>query len=270
MVAAMRRGGEDWRPSFCRVGTGFEASWAGSPSVSPPGGSVARQMPYSHTNGHIDGRPCCTPRWGRELGIGSARHRSVRDSSVRVGNPFDTPALLLVVAPPFFNPGGLVRLRELPGTPEDPLNWVPLVCSCRVSTNRHLPLAWARGPQPWRPRDGRHETTRRSNSNADEEPPAKRPRLKLNLREPSPTDGDTIAVSRPKRTSAARRRYSEDVVTLDNEAKEPTVKQSPATSSGLSSPVSVTASVRSGMLSIKTNHATRNAAHLVGGECRAK
>lgn len=114
------------------------------------------------------------------------------------------------------------------------------------------------------------KTTRRSNSNADEEPPAKRPRLKLNLRKPSSTDGDTIAVSRPKRTSATRRRYSEDVVMLDDEAEEPAVKQSPATSSGLSSPVSVTASVRSGVLSIKTNHATRNVAHLAGGECCAK
>jgi hypothetical protein len=57
---------------------------------------------------------------------------------------------------------------------------------------------------------------------------------------------------------------------LDDEAEEPTVKQSPATSSGLSPPGSVTALVRSGVLSIKTNHATRNAAHLVGGECRAK
>jgi hypothetical protein len=31
-------------------------------------------------------------------------------------------------------------------------------CSCRVGTNRHLlHLAWARPPEPWQPRDGRHE-----------------------------------------------------------------------------------------------------------------
>jgi hypothetical protein len=43
---------------------------------------------------------------------------------------------------------------------------------------------------------------------------------------------------------------------LDDEVEETEVKQSPATSSGLSSPVSVTASVRSGILSIKTKYAT--------------
>ena len=45
---------------------------------------------------------------------------------------------------------------------------------------------------------------------------------------------------------------------LDDDAEETTVKQSPAASSGLSSPISVTASVGSGMLSIKTKYATRN------------
>ena len=94
-------------------------------------------------------------------------------------------------------------------------------------------------------------TTRRSNSNADQEPPAKRPRLKLNLRKPSSNDGDTIAVSRPKRASATRSRYSEDAVMLDDEVEEIKVKPSPSPSSGLSSPVSVTASVRSGVLSVK-------------------
>jgi hypothetical protein len=98
-------------------------------------------------------------------------------------------------------------------------------------------------------------TTRRSSSIADQEPPAKRPRLKLNLRKPSSNDGDTIAVSRPKRASAARSLYSEDVVMLDDEVEETQVKQSPAASSELSSPISVTASVRSGMLTIKnTKH----------------
>ena len=45
---------------------------------------------------------------------------------------------------------------------------------------------------------------------------------------------------------------------LDDELEESTVKQSPAASSGLSSPISVTASVRSVMLSLKTKYAPRH------------
>lgn len=87
--------------------------------------------------------------------------------------------------------------------------------------------------------------TTRSNSSTSQEPPAKKPRLKLNLRKPSSNDGDTIAVSRPKRASAGRSRYSEEVVVSDDEVEEVTeVKQSPAASSGLSSPVSAPASVK--------------------------
>ena len=87
--------------------------------------------------------------------------------------------------------------------------------------------------------------TTRSNSSTSQEPPAKKPRLKLNLRKPSSNDGDTIAVSRPKRASAGRSRYSEDVVVSDDEVEEITeVKQSPAASSGLSSPISAPASVK--------------------------
>jgi hypothetical protein len=65
------------------------ASWAGSPSVSPPGGSVARQMPYYHTNGQLDGRPCCTPRWGRAVGF-EGRDQVSEGSSVRGASSFDT------------------------------------------------------------------------------------------------------------------------------------------------------------------------------------
>lgn len=87
--------------------------------------------------------------------------------------------------------------------------------------------------------------TTRSNSSTSQEPPAKKPRLKLNLRKPSSNDGDTIAVSRPKRASAGRSRYSEDVVVSDDEVEEVNeFKQSPAASSGLSSPISAPASVK--------------------------
>ena len=86
--------------------------------------------------------------------------------------------------------------------------------------------------------------TTSSNSSTSQEPPAKKPRLKLNLRKPSSNDGDTIAVSRPKRASAGRR-YSEEVVVSDDEVEEVTeVKQSPAASSGLSSPISAPAPVK--------------------------
>ena len=88
------------------------------------------------------------------------------------------------------------------------------------------------------------ERTTRSNSNASQEPPAKKPRLKLNLRKPSSNDGDTIAVSRPKRASAGRSRYSEEAIVSDDEVEEVEVKQSPAASSGLSSPVSPPTSVK--------------------------
>jgi hypothetical protein len=86
--------------------------------------------------------------------------------------------------------------------------------------------------------------TTRSNSITSQEPPAKKPRLKLNLRKPSSNDGDTIAVSRPKRASAGRSRYSEEAVISDDEVEEVKVKQSPAASSGLSSPLSPPTSVK--------------------------
>lgn len=84
----------------------------------------------------------------------------------------------------------------------------------------------------------------RSNSNASQGPPAKKPRLKLNLQKPSSNDGDTIAVSRPKRASAARSRYSEEAIVSDDEVEGVKAEQSPAASSGLSSPVSEPASVK--------------------------
>lgn len=86
--------------------------------------------------------------------------------------------------------------------------------------------------------------TTRSNSNASQEPPAKRPRLKLNLRKPSSNDGDTIAVSRPKRVSAGRSRYSEHAIESEDEVDNVTIERSPAASSGLSSPISASTSVK--------------------------
>lgn len=94
--------------------------------------------------------------------------------------------------------------------------------------------------------------TTRSNSNASQEPPAKKPRLKLNLRKPSSNDGDTIAVSRPKRASAGRSRYSEEAILSDDEVEDVTVKQSPAASSGLSSPVSAPTSVKEEVVATDT------------------
>ncbi|KXT16311.1 hypothetical protein AC579_3760 [Pseudocercospora musae] len=74
-----------------------------------------------------------------------------------------------------------------------------------------------------------------------EPPPAKKPRLKINLRwpVPKPDYSDTIAVSRPRRQ--ARKRYSETVGDVDVETTEvmPEIVSekaaSPAPSSGLSS-----------------------------------
>lgn len=122
----------------------------------------------------------------------------------------------------------------------------------KVSTAkiRKYKLATAKGMGPKRPAAKAptpvlpSARTTRSNSNASQEPPAKKPRLKLNLRKPSSNDGDTIAVSRPKRASAGRSRYSEEAVVSDDEVEEVTVKQSPAASSGLSSPVSAPPSVK--------------------------
>lgn len=74
----------------------------------------------------------------------------------------------------------------------------------------------------------------RSNSTHSQEPPAKKPRLRLNVRKQS-NDGDTIAVSRPKRSSTGRSRYSEEAVESDGEVEEVKGKQSPADSSALSS-----------------------------------
>jgi hypothetical protein len=122
----------------------------------------------------------------------------------------------------------------------------------KVSTAkiRKYKLATAKGMGPTRSGTKAPTTalpsarTTRSNSTASQEPPAKKPRLKLNLRKPSSNDGDTIAVSRPKRTSAGKSRYSEEAVLSDDDAEEITVKQSPAASSGLSSPLSAPASVK--------------------------
>lgn len=85
----------------------------------------------------------------------------------------------------------------------------------------------------------------RSNSSNSQEPPAKKPRLRLNVRKPSVNDGDTIAVSRPKRASAGRR-YSEDAVESDDEDASVKNAQSPGQSSGLSTLDSASASVKDG------------------------
>jgi hypothetical protein len=126
-------------------------------------GSVVRQMPYSHTNGHIDGRPCCTPRWGRERGVGSARHRSVRARRCGLAtlSTFDTQNCCWSLLFP-----SSIRVawsacengRALQCILSTGCLCVCSACSCRVGTNRHLlPLAWARPPEPWQPRGGRHE-----------------------------------------------------------------------------------------------------------------
>lgn len=74
------------------------------------------------------------------------------------------------------------------------------------------------------------------------EPLAKKPKLRLNVR--APTDSpDTIAVSRPRRESSLKIRYSENMV-VDPEDQEPVseqakVRPSPAASSELSSLASI-------------------------------
>lgn len=73
----------------------------------------------------------------------------------------------------------------------------------------------------------------KSDSTPSQEAPARK-KLKLSVRKPSSNDGDTIAVSRPKRASTIPRRYSEDVFVSDND-KEINVAPSPADSSELSS-----------------------------------
>lgn len=84
----------------------------------------------------------------------------------------------------------------------------------------------------------------RSESNASEGTPARK-RLKLSVRKPSSTESDTIAVvTRPKRASAGRSRYSEEVIEPDGEVEDFKVEKSPAASSGLSSPISEVASVK--------------------------
>ena len=69
------------------------------------------------------------------------------------------------------------------------------------------------------------------------EPPAKKARLKLSVRPPSESP-DTIAVSRPKRDSSLRIRYSENMV-VDDGDREAAMKYrprpSPSASSGMSS-----------------------------------
>ena len=80
---------------------------------------------------------------------------------------------------------------------------------------------------------------------ASMEPPAKRPKLKLNVRRPSDSP-DTIAVSQPKRDNTLRIRYSADMVLdgTDLEEVEDGFRQiksraSPAASSDLSSLTSI-------------------------------
>lgn len=114
---------------------------------------------------------------------------------------------------------------------------------------RKYRLATERGMAP--PRSASEATTSnappgsiaRSSSTNSQEPPAKKPRLRLSVRKPSVNDGDTITVSRPKRASAARR-YSEDVLESDDEVESVKNAQSPGQSSGLSSLDSASASVK--------------------------
>ena len=79
------------------------------------------------------------------------------------------------------------------------------------------------------------------------EPPAKRPKLKLNVRPPSHESSmrsqspDTIAVGKPRRDSSLKKRYSEgmEIDQRNTNAVEPRQKGSPAASSDLSSLSSV-------------------------------
>lgn len=77
------------------------------------------------------------------------------------------------------------------------------------------------------------DSATKSDSTPSQEAPARK-KLKLSVRKPSSNDGDTIAVSRPKRASTIPRRYSEDVFVSDND-KEVNVAPSPTDSSELSS-----------------------------------
>jgi hypothetical protein len=87
---------------------------------------------------------------------------------------------------------------------------------------------------------------KRSNSNASRERPVKK--VKLNVRKPS---DDTIivapAITRPKRASAGRTRYSEEVfLSEDDDIKDEVVEDkqpTPTASSALSSPISPPVSV---------------------------
>lgn len=122
---------------------------------------------------------------------------------------------------------------------------------------RKYKLATERGMAPQNTRKTRNQgaTSTQSNGPSDlsersadshaspttEPPPVKRPRLKLNVRQPKPKqdDSDTIAVSRPRRE--ARKRYSalvddEDVQMTEDTPEVASEKAvSPAPSSGLSS-----------------------------------
>ena len=90
-------------------------------------------------------------------------------------------------------------------------------------------------PQPPTPvaRVQASDSSAKSDSTPSQEAPARK-KLKLSVRKPSSNDGDTIAVSRPKRASTIPRRYSEDVFVSDND-NEVNVAPSPAASSELSS-----------------------------------
>ena len=78
--------------------------------------------------------------------------------------------------------------------------------------------------------------------NPSMEPPSKKPRLKLSVRPPSQDQGqspDNITVSRPRRDSSLRIRYSENMSVdeddTDARSKQPSLRPSPAASSDLSS-----------------------------------
>ena len=92
----------------------------------------------------------------------------------------------------------------------------------------------------------------KQDAKASEEPPAKKQRLKLNVRDPGPTgqslSPDTIAVSRPRRGSSLRVQYSENMDVDDAEVTKAPGIHKPRAASAASTASSLTSfsSVESG------------------------
>lgn len=83
-------------------------------------------------------------------------------------------------------------------------------------------------------KSAKNAAARKSESAIPDQPVAKKPRLKLKVREPKPTDDDTIAVSRPKCGPSAKSLGYQDAL-MPVEGLNDKVLPTPALSSGLSS-----------------------------------